>query len=389
MPTNYLDNQASTSNTSQTTANKGHAQGMYWIGTISPQLWTPPKSLPKDVSFIRGQLEEGDETGRRHWQVVVGFKKKCRTGAVKAFFGFKKNETRQCHVELTLSAAANAYVMKDETCVDTNLRFDYGDAPMKRNDKTDWAKCKELMKTGRLDDLPPDIYIKHYNVAKRIKLDNLVFKDIVKNVRVYWGVSGSGKSHRAREEAGPNAYIKDPCTKWWDGYRPDEHDCVIIEEFTGTINISHMLRWLDKWGSACEAKQGGVPFYAGNIWITSNVNPLLWYPDANADQVAALMRRMKITHFSEIYKPPAAPKPQTDNAIFWANAPQQSILPIWAPPMAPVPEWEDLKGIDPNDVNDSDDELLHLLNFPDEPLPKKWNRHDCSSSTGPREYGDH
>lgn len=313
------------------------------MGTISPQLWSPPSSLPEECTFLRGQLEEGDNTRRQHWQVVAGFKKKVRKLTVKRFFGFTTGEEKQCHVELTASAAANEYVLKDETCVDTATRFDLGQTPFKRNDKTDWDRAKALMIAGRLDELPADVYIKHYNVAKRIKLDHMVFEDVEKEVRCYWGVSGSGKSHKAREEAGPNVYIKDPCTKWWDGYRPDEHKNILIEEFTGSINISHMLRWLDKWGSACEAKLGGVPFKAEKIWITSNVNPLLWYPDANEEQRAALMRRMKVVEFKEVYKPPAPQYPANDNERFWQNAPRPKAgIPIGD--VMDVPEWRDYLG---------------------------------------------
>lgn len=38
-------------------------------------------------------------------------------------------------------------------------------------------------------------------------------------VQVYWGTTGTGKSHRAWAEAGITAYPKDPLSKFWDGYR--------------------------------------------------------------------------------------------------------------------------------------------------------------------------
>lgn len=361
--TNYSKqtNQQAVNQAKKVTTNE---QGKYWIGTISPQLWTPTETLPIECAFLRGQLEEGDQTGRIHWQVVVGFKKKVRKLTVKRFFGFTTGEERQCHVELTISAKANEYVLKDETCVDTATRFDLGKLPFKRNSATDWQQAKELMIAGRLDELPPDIFIKHYNVAKRIKLDHMVFQDVDKEVRCYWGVTGSGKSHLARQEAGKDVYIKDPCTKWWDGYRPDEHKNIIIEEFTGSINISHMLRWLDKWGSAAEAKQGGVPFTAEKIWITSNVDPRKWYPDANEQQVAALLRRMTIVEFKEAYKPPAPQNsPENDNARFWQNAPgPKAGIPIGD--IMEVPEWRDYLG----DLLDPSPEPNPELG----PIPDSW-----------------
>jgi len=332
MPSKFIDNASTSKHTGPTNATS--AQGRYWILTIPFEEFEKPTGLAKGLLFCRGQAEEG-AGGFKHWQVVAAFEKKTRLRGVKNLFG------NQCHAELSRSAAANEYVQKDDTYIE-GTRFSFGEAPLKRNDKTDWDKVKSLAIAGNIDAVPADIFIKHYHTLKKIKLDNMVFEDKVKNVRIYWGVSGSGKSHRAREEAGPGAYIKDPCTKWWDGYRPEEHDSVIIEEFTGTINISHMLRWLDKWGSAAEAKQGGVPFKAGNIWITSNVNPVLWYPDANPEQVAALMRRCTITEFKEVYKAPVKPHPPTDNRVFWENAPKHEGIPIGD--VMEVPEWRDYLG---------------------------------------------
>jgi len=332
MPSNFIDNAATTSNTDQASNTTG--QGRWWILTIPKDSFEAPSAPPTGCSYAKGQLEIGTG-GFEHWQVVACFNKKVRLRGVKAVFG------KTAHCELSRSPAANAYVWKDETAVE-GTRFEVGEAPIKRNDATDWAKVKACAKGGKIDDVPDDIYIKHYNVLKKIALDHLEFEDVEKTVHCYWGVSGSGKSHRAREEAGKNVYIKDPCTKWWCGYRPAEHDSVLIEEFTGTINISHMLRWLDKWGSAVETKLGGLPFKAPKIWITSNVNPLLWYPDANDQQRAALMRRMKVTEFKEVYKPPAPQLPANDNRRFWEAAPQHDGIPIGD--IMDVPEWRDYLG---------------------------------------------
>jgi len=105
-----------------------------------------------------------------------------------------------------------------------------------------------------------------------------------------------GKSRRAWEEASLDAYPKDPCTKFWDGYRGQKN--VVIDEFRGDINVSHILRWFDRYPVNVECKFGAVTLSATTIWITSNVDPRDWYPDVNQDTKDALLRRLTITHFN-------------------------------------------------------------------------------------------
>jgi len=113
---------------------------------------------------------------------------------------------------------------------------------------------------------------------------------------VYWGRTGTGKSRRAWDEAGLDAYPKDPRTKFWCGYR--EHENVVIDEFRGGIDISHLLRWFDRYPVVVELKGGATCLKAKTIWITSNIHPNDWYPELDDETKSALMRRLNITHFA-------------------------------------------------------------------------------------------
>lgn len=130
--------------------------------------------------------------------------------------------------------------------------------------------------------------------------------DVEKTVKIFWGESGSGKSHRAFEEAradgAEEVYVKDPVTKWWDGYDPARHTRVVVDEYEGGWSIGHFLRWTDKWASDCEVKGGRLPFLASQIWFTSNKSPDEWYPNATEEQKRALRRRVQVTHFSEPFR---------------------------------------------------------------------------------------
>jgi len=91
------------------------------------------------------------------------------------------------------------------------------------------------------------------------------------------------------------AYAKDPRSKWWCGYRDQEF--VVIDEFRGAIDISHILRWLDRYPVFVETKGGSKPLVATKFWITSNLSPEQWYPDLDPQSLAALMRRINVISF--------------------------------------------------------------------------------------------
>ena len=89
---------------------------------------------------------------------------------------------------------------------------------------------------------------------------------------------------------GPNGMID--TNQRFDGYVNQSH--VILDEFRGTIDISHLLRWLDRYPVLVEGKGTTRPFVASKIWITSNLPPTKWYPDLDELTMAALLRRLTV-----------------------------------------------------------------------------------------------
>jgi len=81
---------------------------------------------------------------------------------------------------------------------------------------------------------------------------------------VFIGPTGTGKSRKAWMDAGMDSYPKDPNTKFWCGYVDQEH--VVIDEFRGRIDISHLLRWLDRYPVNVELKGSSIPLRAKTIW---------------------------------------------------------------------------------------------------------------------------
>lgn len=264
-------------------------QARYWLLTIPFDAWQPPTELPPNVKLIKGQHERG-ASGYEHWQVLVIFGRPTRLAGVKSLFGGDR-----CHAEPSRSAAADQYVWKEDTCV-PGSKFSLGEKPFQRNSATDWSLVRKAAVNGDLSSVPDDIFVRYHTQLQSIKRMYIRAQPMARTVRVYWGVTGSGKSHRAFEEAGADAYWKNPSSIWWDGYQGEEN--VIIDEFRGGIGIQHILRWFDKYPVTIEYKGGACALMAKNIWITSNLSPEQWYPDLDAESLSALRRKINVTHFS-------------------------------------------------------------------------------------------
>jgi hypothetical protein len=184
-------------------------QNRHWLLTIPHYSFTP--FLPRGISYIQGQLERA-ESGFLHWQIYVVSDKKLRLGGIKSIFG------DTCHAEPTRSEAGRKYVWKEDTRV-PNTQFELGSLPIRRNSKQDWDTVWEQAKKGLLEEIPAAIRVPHYRTLRAICSDFAQPVGMERTVHLFWGKTGTGKSKRAWDEAGLDAYSKDPRTKFWDGYK--------------------------------------------------------------------------------------------------------------------------------------------------------------------------
>jgi len=298
---------------SSNSSKQSRRQGIFWIGTIPHHHFVP--WLPSGCVWITGQLELGEQrsnelpissselglcdgrstdsavqSGYLHWQIVVAFATKKSLKGVTDVFG-------KFHFELTYSAKANEYVRKDSTRIQ-GTEFELGVKPIQRSSKVDWESVWENAQLGQITSIPASIRVQSYRTLRAISTDFAVPIAVEREVYVYWGPTGTGKSRAAWAEAGLDAYPKDPRTKFWCGYRDHEH--VVFDEFRGDIDIAHLLRWLDRYPVIVEVKGGSQVLKAKKIWFTSNLDPRAWYTGLDDLTNDALMRRLKITHFDSL-----------------------------------------------------------------------------------------
>jgi len=258
-------------------------QGRYWIITAPIADWSVPTECPAALAYVTGQQEIGNgEQSYHHWQLYCISKRKCSLRTIKSCF------SDRCHAELTHSKKAEDYCLKDDTCVE-GTRFELGFKPIQRNQKVDWDRIWQLATEGQIMGIPANIRVQNYRTICQIRSDFATPLAIERTVTVYWGRTGTGKSRRAWEEAGLDAYCKDPRSKFFYGYRDQCN--VVIDEFRGGIDVAHLLRWFDRYPCNVELKGSSCPLAAHKIWITSNLPPSAWYPELDNATLDALMRR--------------------------------------------------------------------------------------------------
>jgi len=268
-------------------------QGIFWLCTLSCSsvpdlLLLRCGELPADVVWVRGQKEVGSAGGYLHWQFVVAFSGK------KSLAGVRKVLGSAVHAELSRSELANDYVCKEDTRVDGP--WEWGTKPIRRNSKTDWESVWTAAQSGDLLAIPAQVRVVSYRTIRAIASDYASVPPIERTVFVFWGTTGTGKSRRAWDEAGLDAYSKCPRSKFWDGYQSQRH--VVIDEFRGGIDVSHLLRWCDRYPVRVEIKGSSRPLVCEKLWFTSNLDPREWYPDLDEETKSALLRRFNITHFN-------------------------------------------------------------------------------------------
>ncbi|AJP36469.1 replication-associated protein [Avon-Heathcote Estuary associated circular virus 26] len=269
-------------------------QGVYFIITVPYEKYEKPIELPRGFRYISGQGEIG-ASGYHHWQIICAFEQKKTLTGAKSYFA------PEAHLEFTRSRCARDYCHKEETRI-PDSSFEFGTYPTRVNNKQDWDLVLEKAKKGQFDLIDGDVMMRHYNNIRKIYSDfQKPVKREVQVVNVYWGQTGTGKTKSVFEEIGDDFYVKMPSTKWFDGYRGQEN--VVIDEFTGQVDITHLLRWLDQYPCTVEVKGSQVFLNTKKWWITSNIDPAKWYEGKDEEQIKALKRRFtNVVHYLKPFK---------------------------------------------------------------------------------------
>lgn len=212
-------------------------------------------------------------------------------------FRYVKKLFPKCHIEPAKGSPQDnkKYCQKDDTR--TGNKFEVGECPS-QGKRNDFEEIKDLVKENQnlrtVAESYPSQFIRYPNgIQKMMSLFSTPRTEKPKCI-LLCGPTGTGKTWSAfhASPAPENVYIKEPTTKWWDGYSTQQS--VIIDDFSGTLDYSYLLRLMDGYPMQLETKGGHTVPSFKTLWITTNQLPHQWYPTKTLAQCRPLFRRFEM-----------------------------------------------------------------------------------------------
>lgn len=244
------------------------------------------------VEYIVYEKELGDENHRPHWQGYVRFGSRKRMSTVKNLFACD-----WMHVEVARGTEEQnrTYCTKSGDSVFESGVFK-ADAGT-RGARTDFEEIRDRFVSG--DSLIevarefPGQFIRYANGLAQMQelLAPAHAVQRVVEVRVYWGPTGTGKTHRVMNQY-PEAYQVEPGRDPWGRYTNQEVVC--FDEFDYTKwSIQQMNRFLDKWRCPLDARYRDRYAAWTLVLILANSSPLSWWPNADMPLIDSFRRRVQ------------------------------------------------------------------------------------------------
>lgn len=122
-------------------------------------------------------------------------------------------------------------------------------------------------------------------------------RDTAPTIWVFWGKTGTGKTRRVYEFTDLEELWVAPSDGWFDGY--DGQKAALFDDFDGSwFKMHELLKILDRHTIPRKVKGSFIWWCPETIFITSNMHPKDWYPNAHEEHKRALLRRL--TEFGTI-----------------------------------------------------------------------------------------
>lgn len=180
------------------------SQAKHWAGCTMPNYTEEifnsiPSVLDALCSYYVFGKEIAPKTGLPHLQFMCSFKGKKRLSVVRKLFPiFAHWEVKS---KYSTFLQASDYCKKEGDFIEFGvLPIDPQRAASKASSEK-WSEAKESALNGDLDDIEPEIFIKHYQNLKRIRSDkrnkkvpkDLDWQDNSPPNEWIWGPTGTGK----------------------------------------------------------------------------------------------------------------------------------------------------------------------------------------------------
>lgn len=120
-------------------------------------------------------------------------------------------------------------------------------------------------------------------------------------VHVFWGKTGTGKTRFCMDQVMDSSFWSPGDYKWFDGYVGQ--NIVIFDDYRGEYPLQLLLKLCDRYPMSVPVKGGFTEWSPKKIYITSNIHPNEWYPNADRYSISAMFRRFALVEacFESIY----------------------------------------------------------------------------------------
>nr|QXP07608.1 MAG: replication associated protein [Arizlama virus] len=245
------------------------------------------------LKYLLYGVESAPTTGHKHLQGYLYCKNPC------SFKRMKATLPGSPHIE----AAKGSPEQNKTYCSKEGNWKEFGELPQ-QGKRTDIEAIRTMIEEGKNMQKICEVATSFQSIRFAEKL--MTYKPMPapkeREVRWYWGPTGTGKTRAAMEEAAAlgDTWISMATGKWWDGYYGQKY--VILDDYRSDFCPYHvLLRITDRYPYRVETKGGSTWLEAEIIWITSPYPPNETYKTIeDKDQ---LVRRLKvITEFKQVPK---------------------------------------------------------------------------------------
>lgn len=231
------------------------------------------------------------ESGTRHLQGYIELSGRKRLSTVKSLLGFPS-----IHLECRRGSATQAaeYCKKDGDFVEHGT-ISNPEQGRRRDLEELHNSLKEKRSLEFISDEHFGSFLKYRRSINAYRSIHSRSRNWICSVVVYWGRTGTGKTLSVFEN-NDRVWIY-PGGGWFDGY--DGEDVVLFDDFSGSeFKLPYLLKLLDRYPMQVPIKGDFVSWCPQEIYITSNLNPRNWFPNAHQEHVDALFRRFtNVVHF--------------------------------------------------------------------------------------------
>jgi hypothetical protein len=307
-----------------------------------------PNEYPEVVELHVGR-ERGSRTGTEHLQGFIRTKNPTTRKHISKILSSK------CWIEARSRAssddAAKGYALKEEDPVISWPERYQQIVPNPTTTRTKQQeevkafidKCKEATDTEEVLENYPVIALRNLHF-----MTTEVAKNQLQRLRIWpgklpqknfwiWGAAGLGKTRWAFSIRGQSKVFTKSLSKWWDGYHPEMHNIVLIDEFSPDIKgLTSLLKiWADRYPTTQQVKNGTIALCPGcyNLIVTSNYSIRQCFP---TEENAAISRRFEEINITK-----------DNQEIIRTMKPNQELLLDWRELISKEPqeedEWEDAK----------------------------------------------